>query len=406
MRPLEGLRVLELGQYIAAPYCAMVLADLGAEVIKIEKPGNGDPRRVYDPLVQNDAGALSGGFLSYNRNKKSVTLDLSSPTDRAAYLTLAGTADIIVENLRPGAVDKLGIGYDVLRKENPRLVYCAISGYGRLKSHRGEFSDRPAFDTAIQAMGGLMSVTGETSGPPLPTVTGFADIYTAVYASVGILAAIQGRERTGAGTFVDQSMYDTVASLLERELMLWDFTKERRVRGVDRYAPLGSLQASDGFVALILPTDEMWRRLCNAIDRPDLLDHPLLSSVMERAENFAMVIRPEAEKWTHTRTRREIVESFAASGLPAGETQTIDELYECPHLDARHMFISINDKFAGEHRMIRTPILMDAYDEPRPDSAPELGANNKELLQDREPRSADGRTGTSPQGHILLGAKP
>jgi formyl-CoA transferase len=200
-------------------------------------------------------------------------------------------------------------------------------------------------------------------------------------------------------------MYDTVASLLERELMLWDFTKEKRVRGVDRYAPLGSLQASDGFVALILPTDEMWRRLCKAIDRPDLLDHPLLGSVMKRAENFATVIRPEAEKWTHTRTRREIVESFAAVGLPAGETQTIDELYECPHLDARHMFISIDDQFAGKHRMIRTPILMDAYDEPRPDSAPELGANNKELLQDLHQRSGDERTGAPPQDQILLGTK-
>ena len=232
MRALDGVRVLEMGQYIAAPYCAMMLADLGAEVIKIERPGGGDPRRIYDPLERSDSGSMSGGFLSYNRNKKSVTLDLSDEGDRARYRALAATADVIVENLRPGAVDRLGVGYDVLRQDNPQLVYCAISGYGRLATRRGPFAQRPAFDTAIQAIGGLMAVTGEPDGPPLPTVTGFADVFTAVHATVGVLAALQGRERTGVGAFVDQSMYDSVASLLERELMLWDFTKQpRRARG-------------------------------------------------------------------------------------------------------------------------------------------------------------------------------
>ena len=131
MRALDGVRVLEMGQYIAAPYCAMMLADLGAEVIKIERPGGGDPRRIYDPLKRSDTGSMSGGFLSYNRNKKSVTLDLTDADDRARYRALAASADVIVENLRPGAVDRLGVGYDVLRQDNPRLVYCAISGYGR-----------------------------------------------------------------------------------------------------------------------------------------------------------------------------------------------------------------------------------------------------------------------------------
>ena len=238
----------------------------------------------------------------------------------------------------------------------------------------------PAFDTAIQAMGGLMAVTGEPGGPPLPTVTGLADMFAAVHASVGILTALRGRETTGAGAFVDQSMYDAVASLLERELMLWDFTHEPRERGVDRYAPLGALEASDGHVALIIPTDEMWRRLCEAIDRPDLLEHPRLQSVLDRARNFASIIRPEAENWTRTRTRREIVDRFAEIGLPAGEVQTVEEIYACPHLAARHMFLDIEDPYAGRRRMIRTPILLDAFDEPRPDSAPQLGADNDAVL--------------------------
>lgn len=380
MRPLEGLRVLELGQYIAAPYCAMLLADQGAEVIKIERPGRGDPRRDYDPRIDGEGGHLSGGFLSYNRNKKSVTIDFTDPEGQEAYLRLVETADVVVENLRPGAVDRLGIGYETLREVNTRLVYAAISGYGRLASHRGEHADRPAFDTAIQAMGGLMDVTGEPGGPPLPTVTGLADMFAAVHATVGILTALRGRDITGTGAFVDQSMYDAVASLLERELMLWDFTHEPRERGVDRYAPLGALEASDGHVALIIPTDEMWRRLCEAIDRPDLLEHPHLRSVLDRAQNFASIIRPEAENWTRTRTRREIVDRFAEIGLPAGEVQTVEELYDCPHLSARHMFLDIDDPYAGRRRMIRTPILLDAYDEPRPDSAPQLGADNDAVL--------------------------
>ncbi len=376
MRALEGIRVLEIGQYIAAPYCAMMLADLGAEVIKVERPRGGDPRRVYDPLLRSDSGSMSGGFLSYNRNKKSVTLDLADEADRDRYRALAATADVVVENLRPGAVDRLGIGYSALKADNDRLIYCAISGYGRLSSHRGPYAERPAFDTAIQAMGGLMGVTGEPAGPPLPTVTGFADVFTAVLATVGVLSSLQGRERSGVGAFVDQSMYDAVASLLERELMLWDFTREPRRRGVDRYAPLGALRAEDGHVALILPTGEMWRRLCAAIDRPDLLEHPKLATVLDRAENFAAVIRPEAEQWTSTRTRREIVEHFAAHGLPAGECQTVDELYECAHLQARGMFLDIDDPHAGLRRMIRTPILTDVYDGPPAESAPQLGADN------------------------------
>lgn len=388
-QPLAGLRVLEVGQYIAAPYAAMMLADQGAEVIKVERPAHGDPRRGYDPRITGELGSLSGGFLSYNRNKQSVTIDLTSEVGREIYLRLARESDVIIENLRPGAVDRLGIGYEVVREQNPRLIYAAISGYGRLASHRGPYAERPAFDTAIQAMGGLMGVTGEPDGPPLPTVTGFADVYTAVHAVVGVLTALHAREQTGRGAFVDQSMYDTVASLLERELMLWDFTGEPRQRGVDRYAPLGALEATDGHVALIIPTDEMWRRMCVAIERDDLLEHPELGTVLDRARNFASVLRPEAEKWTRTRTRSEIVERFSQVGLPAGEVQTVDEVYACEHLRARGMFLEISDPAGGTRRMIRTPGLIAPYDAPRSGSAPQLGADTEHVLSDVVGASTD-----------------
>lgn len=380
MKPLEGLRIIELGQYISAPYCALMLADQGAEVIKVERPDGGDPRRDYDPLVSTEAGRLSGGFLTYNRNKKSVTLDLTQPAGREGYRDLVASADAVIENLRPGAVDRLGVGYAALAELNPRLVYAAISGYGRSPRRCGPYAGRPAFDTAVQAMGGMMAVTGEVGGPPLTGVTGFADIYSGVHAAFGILTALRAREISGHGAFVDLSMYDAVASLMERELMLWEFKRQHRERGLDAYAPVGSFAAADGHVALILPTDEMWARLCRAVNREDLLTRPELATVRSRSVNFAATIRPEIEKWTRAHTRRDIVEHFAAAGLPAGEVQTVQEVFDCHHLDARGMFLNIDDPIAGAHRVVRTPLRIDEYDSPAPGTAPQLGAHNAELL--------------------------
>lgn len=376
MTPLQGLRVLELGQYISAPYCGLMLADQGAEVIKIERPDGGDPRRDYDPLFEGVGGKMSGGFLSYNRGKRGMTLDLTTLEGRAAYLEMVSNADVIIENLRPGVTEKLGVGHDVLRKHNPRLIYAAISGFGRSSTSTDPYAGRPAFDTAIQAMGGMMHVTGEPGGPPLPGITGFSDIYCGVQAAFGILTALHARHTSGHGAFVDLAMYDAVASLLERELMLLEFGGEARERGIDSYAPVGALQAKDGFVALILPTDLMWARLCEAIGREDLLSHKALTTVRSRSRNFSSIIKPEAEKWTRRRKRDEIVKHLQAFGLPAGEVQDIGELLNCPHLEARSMFIDVDDPFAGTHRMIRTPLRLEGYCEPKTESAPQLGEYN------------------------------
>lgn len=380
MKPLQGIRIVELGQYISAPYCAMMLADQGAEVIKVERPQGGDPRRDYDPLVRAGSGQLSGGFLSYNRNKSSVTLDMSQAQDRQRYVALVHTADVVVENLRPGAVDKLGVGYEALAPRHPRLVYAAISGYGRSPRRRGPYSDRPAFDTAVQAMAGIMDVTGEVDGPPIPTVTGFCDIFAGIHAAFGVLTALRARDETGRGTFVDISMYDAAASLMERELMLAEFTGEQRQRGLDAYAPVGTFKAADGYVALILPTDEIWRRLCLAVSREDLLTRGELLTVKSRSLHFGAIIRPEINRWTGSRTRREIVEHFSAAGVPAGEVQSVREVYDCPHLRARGMYVEIDDPVAGKRRMIRTPLWLDNHDDLTFDTAPRLGADN-DLVQ-------------------------
>lgn len=380
MRPLAGVKVLEVGQYIAAPYCAMSLADQGAEVIKVERPGVGDPRRSYDPLVRRGEESVSGGFMSYNRNKKSVTLDMRRPSGQDAFRRLAGSVDVIVENLRPGSMDRLGLGYEQLREVNPRLIYCAISGFGRLESRRGPFSDRPAFDTAVQAVSGMVSLIGEEGGEPLSAPAGFADIYTAVQATAAIGIALYARERTGEGVFIDQAMYDSVVSLMERPLMLYEFTGEVPTRGIDRYAPVGALRTSDGHISTIIPTEEMWRRFCAAIERPDLLEHPELDTVIRRSERFNAIVKPEAERWTSTRTRAEVVERFIEQGLPAGEVQTIDEVHRCPQIEARHMLLDIDDPVSGPTRLPRTPLMFDGFEEPAPTPAPALGEHTHEVL--------------------------
>ena len=381
MRPLDGVRVLEMGQYISAPYCAMLLADQGAEVIKIERPGVGDPRRTYDPLVTRGGRSTSGGFLSYNRNKLSVTLNLRHPTGQQILRDLVARSDVVVENLRPGVMEASGLSPDSLREVNPRLVYAAISGYGRDPRRRGPFSERPAFDAAVQATAGVMSVTGQLDGPPSLTVIGFADIYTAVAASLAISMALFARERTGAGCFIDQAMYDSVASVMERSLMLYDFTGEVATRGLDRFAPVGALRTKDGYIAVIIPTDEMWRRLCVAIDRADLLDDPRLDTVLKRSASFQALVVPEVEQWSRQRTRTEVVDVLTAHGLPAGEVQTVDEIYDGEQTAARELLMTIQDPVAGPRRVIKTPVNLSGFDAPPTNAPPVLGGDTAHVLE-------------------------
>lgn len=381
MRALDGIRVLEIGQYISGPYCGLLLAEQGAEVIKVERPGVGDPRRTYEPLIQRDGRVVSGGFLSYNRNKKSLALNLQDPEGQQLFRRLARQVDVVVENLRPGVMDKLGMTYESLSEENPRLVYCAISGFGRLEGFQGAYSGRPAFDTGVQAMAGLMSLIGTDDGPPEYCPPGFADIYSAVFASLAISMALFARERNGRGTFIDQAMYDAIVSLIERPLMIHALTGQVPTRGVDHFSPVGALRCADGYVAIILPTDEMWRRFCLAIDRPDLLQHPSLITVLNRADHFADVIRPEAEQWTGKLLRRDVVEHLISRGVPAGEVQTVDEVFSCSQVEARQMLVDLDDGAAGVVRVARTPMLFSTFEIANGTTPPRLGEHTTDVLR-------------------------
>ncbi len=212
-RPLSGIRVTGLEQYMAGPYCTMLLADAGAEVIKIERPGRGDPRRAMPPFAERGDTRKAAGFMAYNRNKKSLALDLGKAEGQEVFRRLAARSDVVVENLRPGAMEKQGLGHAALRELNPRLIWAAISGFGRLPSHLGPYSDRPAFDIVAEAMSGIMHLVGFADKPPSWTIYGMADVQTGMVTAYGIMQALFMRERTGQGQLVDSAMFDNMLAL-------------------------------------------------------------------------------------------------------------------------------------------------------------------------------------------------
>ena len=332
-------------------------------------------------MRRDENGTLSGGFASYNRGKKSVELDLSSPEGRAGLDALLETADVLVSNLRPGALSKFGLGRDEARARFPRLVVCEISGFGQT----GPYSAWPAFDSVIQAMSGLSSMLGDTAdSPPGLAPMATMDILGGVYAVVGILAALVGRERTGRGTHVDASMYDIGAAFLERPLTLHEFTGEVPTRGADRFSPVGSFRAGDGWVSIVIPTDEMWRRCCVAIERPELATDPRLDTTLKRADRMRDLVIPLLEEWAAGLDKHEAARRLREAGQPAGVVQTIAEVRADEHLAARGLFQPLDDPRAVEPdgsrlALPRLPLLFDGV-APVPGPIPALGENTDELL--------------------------
>ncbi|MBC8255322.1 MAG: CoA transferase, partial [Ardenticatenia bacterium] len=297
-RPLTGVRVIALEQYMSAPYCTMLLADAGAEVIKIERPGRGDPRRSIPPYATGEGGErVAGGFIGYNRNKKSLALNLRAEGGRQILKDLVEISDVVVENLRPGATDKMGLGYEQLKVVNSRLIYAAISGFGRLEGHTGPYADRPAFDIVAEAMGGIMNLVGFADKPPSWTIYGMADIYTGQVTAYGVMLALFVRERTGEGQFVDSAMLDNMLALNERMVTLYSFTGESPERGrLKPLYPRGAFRCQDGYLALNIPDDIQWSRLCQAMECEELRDDPRTADGTSRATH-ADLIRPIIEAW-------------------------------------------------------------------------------------------------------------
>ncbi len=381
-KPLAGVRVLTVEQYIAGPYCTMLLADAGAEIIKIEKPPYGDPRRTIGPFLETDGGEkISGGFLGYNRSKKSVMLNLAHARGRDIFRSLAKKVDVVVDNLRPGAMERQGLGYNDLSADNRRLVYSSISGFGQMEGYRGPYWERPALDVVAEAMGGVMHMVGFADKPPVSALYGMADLYAGLINAYGIMLALFQREQTGRGQYVDTSMYDGMLALNERAITFHGLTGEVPSRGRERVlGPRGAFRARDGYVAFNIPTETMWAQFALLIEREDLIADPRTENGPARAAHGEFV-RSIIEEWLAPRTRDEAVEQLIAAGIPAGPVQTAEDIARCPQVRARKMLVRTQQPGIDAVNLVRSPVLMSESPEVKTAPAPALGEHTHEVLR-------------------------
>ncbi len=380
-RPLDGIRVIGLEQYMAGPYCTMLLADAGAEVIKIERPNSGDPRRSMPPFVEKDGTKKAAGFMAYNRNKKSLAIDLSKPDGQGIFLDLAKKSDVVVENLRPGAMNKIGLSFEQLKEKNPQLIWALISGFGQLKGYRGPYADRPAFDIVAEAMSGIMNLVGFEDKPPSWTIYGMADVYTGMVTAFGIMQALFMRERTGIGQLVDSAMFDNMLSLNESMVTLFSTAGQSPTRGIPKNLfPRGAFKTSDGYIALNVPDNRIWSRLCEAMNREDLKEDARSKGGAERAAN-AEFLQPIIEQWLVTMNRAEAVDKLNGVGVPTGPVYTAADVFDDPQVKARGMLMPINDPEIGEYAFARSPIHLSETPELPKNAAPNLGSDSNWVLR-------------------------
>jgi formyl-CoA transferase len=351
-------------------------------VIKIERPGSGDPRRAIPPFVEKNGVKKAGGYLSYNRNKKSLALNLRGEQGQKILRELIGKSDVVVENLRPGAMDKMGLGYDSLKAMNPRLVYAMISGFGRLPGYQSDYSNRPAFDIVAEAMSGVMDLVGFADKPPSFTIYGMADVYSGMIAAYGVMQALFMRERTGVGQLVDVSMLDNVLALNERMVTLYSVTGKEPQRGkLEHLWPRGAFQCRDGYVALNVPDDIIWQRLAATVGRPDLAADPRSASGTARAQN-AELLQPIIEGWMADKTRAEVVDALNAAGVPTGPVYTAGDVFVDDHFRARNMLVEVDDPEVGPTTFARTPPHLSAAPDIPTEPAPNLGQHTRPLLRE------------------------
>ena len=382
LRPLSGVRVIGLEQYMAGPYCTMLLGDAGAEVIKIERPGKGDPRRGIPPFAKKGEARKACGYMAYNRNKKSLALNVQSEAGQEILRRLAAVSDVVVENLRPGAMDKIGVGYEALNKINPRIVYAMISGFGRMPGLESDYARRPAFDIVAEAMSGVMDLIGFEDRPPTYTLYGLADVYSGMVAADGITQALVRRVRTGEGQLVDVSLLDNMLALNERMVALYSVSGKAPKRGkLEHLWPRGAFKCADGYVALNVPDDGIWARLATAVGRPDLVDDPRSADGTSRADN-ADFLQPILEGWMADKTRAQVVDALNAAGMPTAPVYDAEDVFADPHFRVRGMLAEVDDQEVGSYTFARSvPHLSAALEIPL-NPSPALGAHTREVLEE------------------------
>lgn len=364
MQPLEDIRVLDLSRAMAGPYCTMMLGDLGADVIKVELPGSGDESRSWGPpFVGKPYGPYPGEsayFISINRNKLSVTVNLKNAEGQDIIRRLAAISDVLVENYRTGVLDKMGLGYEDLHALNPRLVYCSISGYGRT----GPFAERPGYDAILQAEGGIMSISGPIEGPPSRVGISIIDISTGMFSATAILAALRARDMTGEGQWVDMSLLDSDVALLANiasNYLIGGVTPRSYGNAHPNLTPYGAFRACDRWFVLGVANDRQWGLLCQVIGHPELKDDPRFIANSDRLTNRDALTNITSEVFI-TRHADEWLAELEQAGIPCGPINTVPEVFDNPQAQARDLALTVEHSTAGPikvpgfpYRLSQTP---------------------------------------------------
>jgi crotonobetainyl-CoA:carnitine CoA-transferase CaiB-like acyl-CoA transferase len=374
--PLHGLLVVDLTRVLSGPYCTMLLADMGARVIKIERPNRGDDTRAWGPPFVGDESAY---FLSINRNKESLTLDLKQPAARTILERLLDRADVLAENFRPGAMERLGFGYDRLAARWPRLVYCSISGFGQTGPRR----DQPGYDAVVQAEAGLMSITGDADGPAYRLGVAIGDIVSGMFAAQGVAMALLARERTGRGQRVDVGMLDSTAALLTYQAGSYFATGLAPERMGNRHptiVPYETFAASDGEFVLAVGNDDLWQRCCRVVGLVELAADPRFTTNRERVRNYD-VLRPLLADRLRSRTRAAWIEALTAEGVPCGAVRDVAEVLEDPQIAARSMVEAAEHATLGSVRVLGVPVKLSDTPGSVRTAPPTLGQHTDQILR-------------------------
>ena len=372
---LDGLTVIDLTRVLSGPYCTMMLADMGARVIKVEQPGRGDDTRAWGPPFQNGESAY---FLSINRNKESVTLNLKHPEGRRVLDALIERADVLVENFRPGTLERMGLGYADLAQQRPDLVYCSISGFGQTGPRRRE----PGYDAVMQGEGGLMSITGAPDGPGYRLGIAIVDIVSGMFSAYGIAVALLARERTGRGQYIDVGMLDSVAALLTYQAGIHFTTGEAPGRLGNRHpsiTPYETLDAADGELVVAVGNDQLWRTFCGVIGAEALADDARFRTNKDRVA-ARETLRPLLVERMRTRPAAEWIERLKAAGIPCGGVRDLAQVFADPQLIERAMVVALDHPVAGAIRQLGVPIKMSGTPGAVRTPPPALGQHTEAIL--------------------------
>ncbi len=381
--PLSGIKVLDLTRVLAGPYATMILSDLGAEVIKIEQPEIGDESRNFGPFKNG----FSLYFMSVNRGKRSITLDLKTDRGKDIFKQLVKQSDILVENFRPGTMKKLGLDYETLAAEHPALIYAACSGFGQT----GPFAEKGAYDMIIQGMGGIISITGEPDGPPVRVGTSISDITAALFTTIGILSALHNRNSTGKGQLVDVAMLDSLVAVLENAIVRYFATDEIPQPLGSRHpaiTPFEAFESADGHIIIAIGNDTLWAKFCEHVDQKNLISDPRFRTNVERTANHSELF-PILSEIMRQRTTDEWIDALENIGVPCGPINTIDKVVNHPQVQARNMITQVIHQMTGAVEVPGLPIKLSDTPGNVDIPAPNLGEHTVEILTDVLKMSTD-----------------